>query len=151
MTRVTLEQLSPEHQAFIRKHAHVGEEFKKPRTPKPTWRGIEFDTALEVQFAQEELEPKQLAGFIQEWAYHPIKVRLALNCTYEPDFWAWRSDTDVTIYEVKGSWLAKNARDSRTRLSIAASMYWRWQWRGVTRDGKTWIYESFGPEGTPME
>ena len=146
MTRVDIDRLSPRHQAFIRKQAHVSEQHKKPRPSKPIAFGEEFDSQLEVDFAG-ELEIKKATREISEWHYHPLRFRIGKNVTYTPDFltaepstcdWADR----FTIYEVKGSWESKNARDSRTRLQVAAYMYQFFSWQAVTREKGIWHYET---------
>lgn len=150
MTRMDISQLPPKYQNFIRKHMRLHEDHAKPRAPKPTAFGYEFDSKLELQFAG-YLDILEKAGKIDEWRYHPIRVRLASNCTYEPDFGVWDEDMALTLYEVKGSWKAKNARDSRTRLIIAASMFQWWQWEAVTRDGGMWRFERMNPTEVPMD
>ena len=95
---------------------------------------------------------RERGSVVDEWRYHPIRVRLARNCTYEPDFGVWDKDGLLTLCEVKGSWLAKNARDSRTRLIIAASMFHRWAWLAVTRESGIWRFERMSlTEGVPMD
>jgi hypothetical protein len=148
MSRLDVSQLSARHQkqvgSLLRKSAKSAERNTKPRAPKPTGFGFEFDSKLELEYAT-HLELLAKAGEIEEWLYHPIRVRLAKNCTYEPDFGVWREGNHLTLYEVKGSWLAKNARDSRTRLLIAASMYLRWRWVAVLKDTGRWAYEVMNP------
>jgi hypothetical protein len=148
VTRVDCTQLSPVHQALIKKQSHASERFKKPREPKPTAFGEEFDSQLEIDFATSELEARRIAGLLSEWRYHPMRFRIGHNVTYTPDFVAvcrvndLRS-ADLAFYEVKGSWASKNARDSRTRLQVAAYMYRWFNWYAVTRgkDG-LWHYET---------
>ena len=149
-----LSRLSAYHQALIQKFARVSERNRKPDAKKkPEALGEEFDSQLELEFAW-ELERRRLAGVIDDWFYHPMKFRIAKNCTYEPDFMAC-CGTRFSVYEVKGSWKSKNARDSRTRLQVAAYRYQFFSWKGVTRDkeGK-WIFEtihSTDAEVLPMD
>ena len=144
MTRVDTSRLSPLHQRFIKKQAHESEQRKKPRKEKPTLFGEEFDSVLELDFAC-ELEQWRLNRVIHEWRYHPLRFRLAPNVTHEPDFMTvthWRdADTELTIYEVKGSWDMKNARDARTRLQIAAYSFQWFGWQAVTRKNGLWQFE----------
>jgi hypothetical protein len=152
VTRVDLARLSSKHQAFVKKNERHGDEYKKPRAAKPKALGEEFDSLLELDFAA-HLQLLKDNGEIDEWRYHPLKFRIAKNCTYEPDFLT-RKGEHFTVYEVKGSWKAKNARDSRTRLEVAAFMYQWFSWRGVTREKGVWCFESIhstNAEVEPME
>jgi len=128
-----LTRLSLEHQRFIRNQAHASESKKKPRSVKPTGYGETFDSQLELDFAA-ELENSLIGRRIREWRYHPLRFRLAPNVTYTPDFMLVHLDESFALYEVKGSWKMKNARDSRTRLEIAAYRYPWFQWIAITRD-----------------
>ena len=146
MRGVDLLRLSPRHQALIKNQAHASEAKKKPRAPKPAAFGEEFDSQLEVDFAW-ELERQRLAGLIAEWRYHPLRFRIAKNVTYTPDFLTVASEMlphtgDLTFIEVKGSWLGKNARDSRTRLQVAAYLYQWFGWEAVTRIDGVWQFET---------
>jgi hypothetical protein len=152
MTRLGLERLSQHHQAHVKKALRLGETFKKPRAEKPTAFGEEFDSKLELDFAA-ELEGWKLRGLIEEWRYHPLRFRIARGCTYEPDFIS-RQGARFIVYEVKGSWLGKNARDSRTRLQVAAYLYQWFSWQAVTRVKGVWHFEdihSTDAEVEPME
>lgn len=141
MRGLDLQRLSPEHQNFVRERMRKAASQKKPRTPEHLAFGVEFDSGLEVRFAG-RLEGLRCANDIAEWYYHPMRFRLAPGLTYEPDFGAAVSSSqphesitrhyDFIIYEVKGSWKSKNARDSRTRLKVAASMFPCFEWYGVT-------------------
>jgi len=140
VTRLDLSQLSPTHQAIVKKAEKQRERYRKPDAKvKPSAFGEEFDSSLELDFAV-ELETWRCRGTIDEWRYHPMKFRIAQNCTYEPDFLS-RQGGRIIIYEVKGSWLAKGARDSRTRLQVAAYLYQWFSWQGVTREKGIWRYE----------
>jgi hypothetical protein len=152
MTRLDLERLSAHHQSHIKKALKHGETFKKPRADKPTGFGEEFDSQLELDYAS-VLENRKLQGRISEWRYHPLRFRIAQSVNYTPDFMtvrevqpldpvaaSWRGNL-YTLDEVKGSWLGKNARDSRTRLQVAAYMYQWFGWRAVTRVKGEWVYE----------
>jgi len=135
-----LTRLSPEHQRFIRNQAHNSERKKKPRVAKPTGYGETFDSPLELDFAA-ELESLMRNRQIREWRYHPLRFRLAPNVSYTPDFMLVHLNESLALYEVKGSWKMKNARDSRTRLEIAAYRYPWFQWHAVTRVDGAWSYK----------
>ncbi len=150
MTRIGFDRLSPHHQRFITRQERVSEQNKKPDAKKkPEALGEVFDSKLELEFAW-ELERRRLAGMIDEWLYHPLKFRIARNATYEPDFLT-RSGSRFTVYEVKGSWKAHNARDSRTRLQVAAYMYQWFNWQAVTRPKSDWCYETIHATDAEVE
>lgn len=148
-----LARLSPEHQAFIRRKQRAGDQWKRPKQePEHFMFGIEFDSRLEVLFAL-YLEGGKHSRDIEYWHYHPIRIRLAPGLTYTPDFVslpAAQLDRDsisqrLRVYEVKGSWQSKNARDSKTRLKVAASMFPCWDWFGVTAGDDGWEFEQMSP------
>jgi hypothetical protein len=80
--------------------------------------------------------------------YHPITVRLADGARYTPDF-GIRMHNVFVLLEAKGSWKAKNARDSRTRLHIAQEMFPWWIWVDVTKDQEGFVWKVIGPVGSP--
>jgi hypothetical protein len=145
MTRVDPKRLSKEHQEYLEARSARGEHFKRPKSGKPALAayGEEFDSQLELDFAA-ELERWRKEGKVDSWLYHPMRFRLARNVTYTPDF---TSSVDfgvwpLTVYEVKGSWQSRGARDSRTRLKIAAWTYQWFNWYGVTREKGVWQFEA---------
>ena len=146
MTRVHTERLSAEHQKYISKVQEAGERQKRPHAKKDRALcafGYEFDSKLEVDFAH-DLERRYCAKEFADWRYHPMRFWLAKGVTYEPDFRILSHGMvpKLTFYEVKGSWKAKNARDSRTRLKIAASMNQWCDWFAVTREDGEWVFET---------
>jgi hypothetical protein len=148
VSRLDLLRLSPKHQAFIRKQERSRDTFKKPKLPPPTAFGEEFDSKLEAEFAS-VLEQWRSDGRIIEWRYHPLRFRIAHNCSYEPDFATWEELNGfprTAVYEVKGSWKMKNARDTRTRLLIACALFPYFTWYGVTREADEWHYEQINPQ-----
>jgi hypothetical protein len=152
VTRIDISRLSQRHQAFVKNNEKHGEIYKKPCKEKPKALGEAFDSLLELDYAW-ELERQRLAGEIDEWRYHPLKFRIAKNCTYEPDFLS-RKGQQFIIDEVKGSWKQKGGRDSRTRLEVAAFMYQWFSWRGVLREKGVWCLElihSTNAEVEPMD
>ena len=145
MALIDIERLSPHHRAHIASQQKLSESAKKPRkAPKPELLayGEVFDSKLEVDFAG-ELERWRREDLIADWRYHPVRFRLARNVTYTPDFLTVRTASPlvITMYEVKGSWKQKGARDSRTRLQIAAYQFQWFSWYGVTRDRDVWNFE----------
>lgn len=96
-----------------------------------------FDSQLEHARSQ-YLWGLQLAGNVRGYAYHPFTVHLAKGLTYTPDFLVWWDDGLSTIEEVKGSLKQKNARDSLTRLKMAADKLPMFRWMLITRVRQEW-------------
>lgn len=69
---------------------------------------------LEAAYAQ-HLEFRKQAGEIEWWAFEPMRVRLADNTFYRPDFGVLR-DGRLEFHETKG-WMREAAR---VRLNVAA-------------------------------
>ncbi len=144
MTRVQIERLSSEHQAAVRRQLEGDEPAEKRR--KPSAFGYEYDSPLEMDFAH-ELQGRKLARNIFDWRYHSMIFRIAPGKIYTPDFLSAQVSTcdwadHLTIYEVKGSWNSKNARDSRTRLEVCADRNQWFTWKAVTRENGIWRYET---------
>lgn len=83
--------------------------------------------------------------------YEPFTLRLE-GGEYTPDFLFVDAETlVVTLVEVKGSWRAKNARDSRTKLRAAAARYWFFGWLALSvktkrRSNKTMVVDEWKVE-----
>jgi hypothetical protein len=142
-----ISRLSPEHQAFIKRQSKTSDNYRKPKKEKPVKYDNAFDSGLEIQYA-DEAEAYKKIGRIDSWMYHPIRVRLAHGCNYTPDF-GLRMLGEFVLIETKGSWKAKGARDSRTRLQIAQQMFPWWIWVDVTKDKHGFVYKVIGPLGEP--
>ena len=127
--------------------SHASEAWQKPKKAKrkPSAFGEEFDSQLELDFAA-ELGLWVVAATIDDWRYHALRFRIAKNVSYTPDFF-----TDgcrgghyegLSLFEVKGSWKMKNARDARTKLQVAAYLNQWCSWYAVTRMDGTWQIET---------
>ena len=114
---------------------------EKPKQPAVKRRGVM--NKLEADFSNE-------LGMNPDLSWHgfeKIKLWLGDGVWWTPDFAAkYRvvAGGNLFFYEVKGSWKAKNQRDARTRIKIAASMYPQFTFIGVTRVEGEWRYEEFG-------
>lgn len=53
------------------------------------------------------------------WKFEGVKLRLAANTFYSPDFLVLRSDGALECHEVKGHW----QDDARVKIKVAASIY----------------------------
>lgn len=96
---------------------------------------------LEAEYA-EYLEARKLAGEVVMWVFDSMKLRLADNTFYTPDFFVQLADDTIEIVETKGFW----EDDARVKIKVAASL---WPFRFIAikkrakKDGGGWIREDF--------
>jgi hypothetical protein len=90
------------------------------------------------------LEACKREGLILEYAYEPIKLRLAKRTYYTPDFAVIRKDRVIELHEIKGHW----EDDARVKIKVAAEKY---PWlmfialkKLPKKDGGGWAPEVFG-------
>lgn len=89
-----------------------------------------------------------LAKDIQKVVHHPFTIDIG-GRLYTPDYLVWWADGRITIEEVKGSVKSKNARDSITRLHVAAALFPMFTWYLILRVGRTrWTERLIRPEDT---
>ena len=101
-----------------------------------------MQTKLEQRY-DELLGQRLAAGEILWYRYEGIRLRLGKNSNYTPDFALMRADGQLELHEVKGSWQAKNQRDGKTKLRVAAGMY-PFTFFGVTYDRRLgWQFQEF--------
>lgn len=153
--KLDLKSLSPQHQADIARVAKRSANHQRPRQAKVECvaGGVEYDSGMEARYAT-YLETLARTGgrlegqWLVDWDYHPLRFSLAPGLTYTPDFGVIVDDGEGTrhyrLLEVKGSWKAKNARESRVRLVVAAHRFPFFEWRAVTEDRDGWQYEDIG-------
>ena len=67
----------------------------------------------------ETLEQRRRAGEIAEYLYESVKLRLADNTFYTPDFFVMLPDGTIEFHEVKGFW----ELHSRVKIKVAADKY----------------------------
>lgn len=65
------------------------------------------------------LEQRRHAGEVAWFKFEGIKLRLADNTFYSPDFAVMLVDGQLEMHEVKGYWLD----DARAKIKIAADLY----------------------------
>lgn len=65
------------------------------------------------------LEREKAAGRVLWWRFEGLKLRLADNTFYTPDFAVMTVDCVVECHEVKGFWMD----DARAKIKIAADLY----------------------------
>lgn len=90
----------------------------------------------------DELELLQRAGEVAWYRFEGVKLRLADNTFYTPDFAVMLSNGEMQMHEVKGHWLD----DARVKIKVAAEMY-PFQFfalkRRPKRDGGGFVAEAF--------
>ncbi|VWD20596.1 DUF1064 domain-containing protein [Burkholderia contaminans] len=65
------------------------------------------------------LEALRVTGVIAWYRFEGVKLRLADNTFYTPDFAVMRADGAMEMHEVKGMW----QDDARVKIKVAAEMY----------------------------
>ena len=89
-----------------------------------------------------DLERRKHAGEVAWYKFEGVKLRLADNTFYSPDFFVLLADGQLEAHEVKGFWLD----DARAKIKIAADMY---PMRFIAvkvktkKDGGGWAIEEF--------
>ncbi len=92
---------------------------------------------LEAAYAA-RLESLKLAGEIADYRFECIKLRLADNTFYAPDFMVLKPDGAFEIHEVKGHW----EDDARVKIKVAAEMY-PFKFIAARKVKGAWIFEEF--------
>ncbi|MBI0068830.1 MULTISPECIES: DUF1064 domain-containing protein [Snodgrassella] len=73
----------------------------------------------EQAYELEVLKPAMQDGLIIWYRFEGVKLRLADNTFYTPDYCVMRSDGTMEMHEVKGFW----QDDARVKIKVAADMY----------------------------
>lgn len=68
---------------------------------------------------ESHLSALMAAGEVTWFKFEGVKLRLADNTFYTPDFAVMRSDGLMEMHEVKGFW----ADDARVKIKVAADLY----------------------------
>ena len=88
------------------------------------------------------LDARRFAGDVAWFKFEGVKLRLADNTFYTPDFAVMLADGALEMHEVKGFW----QDDARAKIKIAADLY---PMRFVAiqarpkKDGGGWLLEEF--------
>lgn len=86
----------------------------------------------------ERLEILKIAGHIALWAFEKVKIRLADNTFYTPDFFVVANDGTIEFHEVKGYW----EDDARVKIKVAAEIFPA-KFIAVQWKKKEWVVEEF--------
>jgi hypothetical protein len=84
------------------------------------------------------LEARKAAGEVAWYRFEGLKLRLADNTFYTPDFAVMLSDGTLEVHEVKGHW----QEDAKVKIKVAASMY-PFRFIAVRREKNVWSFEEF--------
>jgi uncharacterized protein DUF1064 len=91
---------------------------------------------------QNHLENQKHLGIVAWFKFEGVKLRLADNTFYTPDFAVMLADGAMELHEVKGFW----TDDARVKTKVAASLY-PFQIIAVTAKAKKagggWAFEKF--------
>ena len=89
-----------------------------------------------------DLELQQAAGAILWWRFQGLKLRLADNTFYTPDFNVIARDAVMECHEIKSFW----QDDARVKIKVAADLY-PFRFRAFTKRSKKsgggWEEEDF--------
>jgi uncharacterized protein DUF1064 len=82
-------------------------------------------------------------GSIRDYWWEPIKLRLAGNTSYRPDFLVWRLDGTIAICEIKGFM----REDSAAKIKMCPEKFPWLEFFVVFRKRQTWDVRSVGYNG----
>ena len=68
---------------------------------------------------QQQLEARNKAGEILWYKFEGVKLRLADNTFYTPDFAVMLSNGQMEMHEIKGHW----QDDARVKIKVAAELF----------------------------
>ena len=109
--------------------------YAQGRLPKGTMN------RTEAAYAR-HLDEQQYAGAVLWWKFEGLKLRLADNTFYTPDFAVLAADGVLECREIKGFW----QDDARAKIKIAADIY-PFRFMAFKAEAKKrgggWICESF--------
>lgn len=88
------------------------------------------------------LELLRQSGYVAWFKFEGVKLRLADNTFYSPDFAVMLTDGQMQMHEVKGYW----QDDARVKIKVAADLY-PFEFIAIKakakKDGGGWAKESF--------
>jgi len=91
---------------------------------------------------REVLRPLEKAGEYRSVKFESIKLRLAHNTFYTPDFSVVNDATgELELHEVKGYW----EEDARVKIKVAAHQYPEYRFLAIQHKSGKWITEEFAP------
>lgn len=117
-------------------------------------------TSTERRYA-ENLRLRELAGEVLWWKFQGIKLRLADQTFFTPDFDVQLADGLLELHEMKTTWKQKGGglrvgieEDAAVKLKVAAEQYplFRFVLAIECRDGAgtSWIFKTIGEDSIPQ-
>lgn len=123
-------------------HYARGGKGKRPGPARRTRHVVGQMNKLESDYLRTMLEPRKASGEVSEIKFEAVKLRLADNTFYTPDF-SVAADC-LEIHEVKGHW----EDDARVKWKVASEMYPEYRFFAATRrkkkNGGGWEIEEYG-------
>ncbi len=151
-------RLSPVHREFVRDQ--LDKRSKRPATAISAATPTRvYDSDAEARYAQlldalTRSEAEHWDGTrVLEWSHHTIRFQVGAHEWYTPDFGLvvvhnWGDPDRIVerwrLVEVKGSWKAKNARESRAKLCAAALLNPWFEWEAALVNGQSFDHEVIG-------
>ncbi len=90
------------------------------------------------------LDAQVHAGLVLDYRFEALKLRLADNTFYSPDFVVQLADRTLEVHEVKGFW----TDDARVKIKVAAALFPWFRFVAVQQrpknQGGGWAVETFG-------
>lgn len=116
----------------------------RTKRPEPgTMNGIEREYA-------DMLDRRKRLGEVIAWVFEGLRVKLADNTHYTPDFYVLLADGSIELHEVKACNSDGSPRyedDARVKIKVAAREWWWYRFRGAYRLpkklGGAWKFEVF--------
>ena len=97
------------------------------------------------------LEAKKLLGEVIRYEFEKIKLKLADNTFYTPDFWVVLASGEQEFHEVKAmtaKGVVLSEDDARVKVKVAAEQFWEFDFlvaaRGPKSQGYPWKIERVG-------
>lgn len=122
-------------EGIVARSSTVARKFARGRHKPGQLNGLERDY-------QTHLEAQRLVGTVEWFIFEGIKLRLADNTFYTPDFFVMGTNGLLECHEVKGFW----EDDARVKIKVAALLF-PFLFLGVQRVAKKhgggWKFETF--------
>lgn len=77
-------------------------------------------------------------GTVLWWKFEGVKLRLADNTFYSPDFAVMMANGQLEMHEIKGFW----QDDAKVKIKVAADMY-PFKFVAIKNTKKKWVTEEF--------
>lgn len=100
--------------------------------PKSKMNGLETRYSL-------RLKDHVTRGFIQDWRFEAINLRLADNTFYRPDFLVIGRHGQIEFHETKGFW----REDARVKIKVATALFPWFAFWGIQEKNGVFVPERF--------